>query len=70
MKTIYNGTVFGDVAAGPEMHFSFRDIVGHVAKTRSFTAGTIVGSGTISNEDTSKGSSCLSEKLTKLAIVQ
>ena len=62
MKTIYNGTVFGDVEAGPEMHFSFRDIIGHVAKTRAFTAGTIVGSGTISNEDTSKGSSCLSEK--------
>ena len=62
LKTIYNGEVFGDVAAGPEMHFSFRDIVGHIAKTRSFTAGTIVGSGTVSNEDTSKGSSCLSEK--------
>ena len=45
-----------------KMHFSFRDIVGHITKTRSFTAGTIVGSGTVSNEDTSKGSSCLSEK--------
>jgi fumarylacetoacetate (FAA) hydrolase len=62
MKTIYNGSVFGDVEAGPEMHFSFRDIVGHVAKTRAFTAGTIVGSGTVSNVDTSRGSSCLSEK--------
>ena len=56
------GDVFGDVEAGPEMHFSFHDIVGHIAKTRSFTAGTIVGSGTVSNADTSKGSSCLSEK--------
>jgi fumarylacetoacetate (FAA) hydrolase len=62
MKTTYNGSLFGDVEAGPEMHFSFRDIVGHVCKTRSFTAGSIVGSGTISNEDTSRGSSCLSEK--------
>jgi len=62
MLTTYNGNVFGDVEAGPEMHFSFQDIVGHVCKTRAFTAGTIVGSGTISNEDTSKGSSCLSEK--------
>jgi fumarylacetoacetate (FAA) hydrolase len=62
LKTIYNGNVFGDVAAGPEMHFSFRDIIGHVTKTRSLTAGTIVGSGTVSNEDTSNGSSCLSEK--------
>ena len=55
MKTTYNGTVFGDVAAGPEMHFSFWDIITHICKTRAFTAGTIVGSGTISNEDTSKG---------------
>jgi fumarylacetoacetate (FAA) hydrolase len=62
LKTIYNGEVFGDVEAGPEMHFSFRDIIGHIAQTRAFTAGTIVGSGTVSNEDTSKGSSCLSEK--------
>ena len=62
MKTIYNGEVFGDVEAGPEMHFSFRDIIAHICTSRSFTAGTIVGSGTISNEDTSRGSSCLSEK--------
>ena len=53
MKTIYNGSVFGDVESGPEMHFSFRDIVGHICKSRAFTAGTIVGSGTVSNEDTS-----------------
>lgn len=62
MKTVYNGNVFGDVESGPEMHFSFRDIVGHICKSRAFTAGTIVGSGTVSNEDTSNGSSCLSEK--------
>lgn len=62
MKTILNGNVFGDVEAGPEMHFSFRDIITHICKTRSFTAGTIVGSGTVSNEDVSRGSSCLSEK--------
>ena len=62
MKTILNGEVFGDVESGPEMHFSFRDIVTHVCKTRSFCAGTIVGSGTVSNVDTSRGSSCLSEK--------
>ena len=62
MKTILNGEVFGDVESGPEMHFSFRDIVTHICKTRSFCAGTIVGSGTVSNVDTSRGSSCLSEK--------
>ena len=62
MQTRYNGSLFGDPAAGPEMHFSFRDIVGHITRTRSFTAGTIVGSGTVSNQDTRRGSSCLSEK--------
>ena len=62
MKTILNGEVFGDVESGPEMHFSFRDIITHICKTRSFCAGTIVGSGTVSNIDTSRGSSCLSER--------
>ena len=62
MKTILNGEVFGDVESGPEMHFSFRDIITHICKTRSFCAGTIVGSGTVSNVDTSRGSSCLSER--------
>ena len=62
MNTILNGEVFGDVESGPEMHFSFRDIITHICKTRSFCAGTIVGSGTVSNVDTSRGSSCLSER--------
>jgi len=35
-----------------------------VAKTRPLTAGTIVGSGTIANEDTSLGASCLAEQRT------
>lgn len=57
-----NGEKYGDPDAGPEMHFSFKDLVAHVAKTRSLAAGTIVGSGTVSNHDTSRGSSCLAEK--------
>lgn len=60
--THLNGEKFGDPDAGPEMHFSFHDIIAHVCKTRSLSAGTIVGSGTISNEDRSRGSSCLAEK--------
>ena len=60
--THFNGTKYGDPDAGPEMHFSFHEIVAHVCKTRSLSAGTIVGSGTISNEDRSRGSSCLAEK--------
>jgi fumarylacetoacetate (FAA) hydrolase len=44
------------------MHFSFHDLIAHITRTRAFTAGTLLGSGTVSNEDTSRGSSCLSEK--------
>ena len=62
LQTRYNGDLFGDPDAGPEMHFSFLDLIAHVAKTRSFTAGTILGSGTVSNSDRSRGSSCLAEK--------
>lgn len=57
-----NGELAGDPEAGEEMHFSFLDLIQHIAKTRSFTAGTILGSGTISNVNPERGSSCLSEK--------
>lgn len=60
--THLNGELYGNPDSGPEMHFSFNEIVAHVCKTRSLSAGTIVGSGTISNKDRSKGSSCLAEK--------
>ena len=53
--THLNGELYGNPDAGPEMHFSFHEIIAHVCKTRSLSAGTIVGSGTISNEDQSKG---------------
>lgn len=62
LKSTYNGELFGEPDSGPEMHFSFFDLIAHITKTRAFTAGTILGSGTISNEDRSKGSSCLAEK--------
>jgi fumarylacetoacetate (FAA) hydrolase len=60
--SVYNGKKFGDPEAGPEMHFSFFDLIEHITKTRALTAGTIIGSGTVSNEDRAKGSSCLAEK--------
>jgi fumarylacetoacetate (FAA) hydrolase len=44
------------------MTFSFDRLIEHAAKTRKLTAGTILGSGTISNRDRSRGSSCLAEK--------
>jgi fumarylacetoacetate (FAA) hydrolase len=57
-----NGELAGDPEAGPEMHFSFFDLVQHIAKTRAFTAGTILGSGTVSNRDEARGVSCLAER--------
>lgn len=62
LVTKYNSTKFGDPNAGPEMHFSFFDLIEHITKTREYSAGTILGSGTVSNEDRSRGSSCLAEK--------
>ena len=44
------------------MQFNFAQLVAHAAKTRPLAAGTIVGSGTIANQDTGKGASCLAEK--------
>lgn len=57
----YNGERFGRADAGA-MHFHFGDLIAHAARTRNLSAGTIIGSGTVSNEDTTKGSSCLAEK--------
>jgi fumarylacetoacetate (FAA) hydrolase len=44
------------------MTFSFPDLIAHAAKTRTLSSGTIIGSGTVSNLDRSKGSSCIAEK--------
>ncbi len=57
-----NGRQVGDLETGPEMHFSFLDLIAHVARTRAFTAGTILGSGTVSNRDRARGISCLAER--------
>jgi fumarylacetoacetate (FAA) hydrolase len=56
-----DGALVGSCDAGPEMHFSFFDLLEHAARTRAFTAGTILGSGTVSNEDPARGVSCLQE---------
>ena len=61
VRSTYNGAVIGDCDSGPEMHFSFHDLIAHLCKTRRYTAGTIVGSGTVSNADRSRGISCLAE---------
>lgn len=58
-----NGQFFGKANA-KEMHFHFGQLIAHAAKTRDLPAGTLIGSGTVANEDPSMGSSCLAEKRT------
>lgn len=53
---------FGEPNAGVDMTFNFAELVAHAAKTRHLTSGTIVGSGTVSNLDRSKGSCCIAER--------
>lgn len=62
LKVWLNGELVGDVAAGPEMHFSFFDLIAHITRSRDFTAGTLLGSGTVSNVDEKAGISCLAER--------
>jgi fumarylacetoacetate (FAA) hydrolase len=57
-----NGALFGQPNAGEDMTFDFPQLIAHAARTRALAAGSIVGSGTISNVDRSRGSACLAEK--------
>ena len=68
LLTHVNGEWFGAPEAGVDMQFDFAQLVAHVAKTRPLSAGTIVGSGTIANQDTSLGASCFAEKRTVEAL--
>ncbi len=61
LETWLNGSRFGFPDAGL-MHFSFFQLIEHAAKTRPLSPGTIIGSGTVSNEDASVGASCLVEQ--------
>jgi fumarylacetoacetate (FAA) hydrolase len=62
LETTYNGGPFGKVDAGADLTFEFPALIAHAAKSRSLTAGTIIGSGTVSNNNYSEvGSSCLAE---------
>jgi fumarylacetoacetate (FAA) hydrolase len=57
-----NGTGFGRPEAGIDMTFDFAQLIAHVTRTRRLGAGAIVGSGTVSNYDRSRGSSCVAER--------
>lgn len=62
LTSIFNGKTFGTPNAGVDMTFNFPQLIAHAARTRFLSAGTIIGSGTISNTDRSNGSSCIAEK--------
>lgn len=57
-----NGELFGSPNAGVDMTFDFPTLIAHAARTRPLSTGTIIGSGTVSNTDRSKGSCCIAER--------
>jgi fumarylacetoacetate (FAA) hydrolase len=58
----WNGERVGSAHAGTDMVFDFPQLIAHAARTRNLRAGSIVGSGTVSNKDASRGYSCIAEK--------
>lgn len=62
VETRWNGQRFGSCDAGPDMAFHFGQLIAHLARTRNVRAGSIIGSGTVSNPDPSRGSSCIAER--------
>jgi fumarylacetoacetate (FAA) hydrolase len=70
MQSTWNGRKVGMCEAGPEMTFHFGQLIAHIGKTRNVRAGSIVGSGTVSNKSVevngkpewTKGYSCIAEK--------
>ncbi len=62
LSTWFNGKLFGNPDAGVDMAFDFPALIAHAARTRSLAAGSIIGSGTVSNRDRSRGCSCIAER--------
>jgi fumarylacetoacetate (FAA) hydrolase len=62
LRVSLNGENFGAPEAGEDMTFSFPQLVAHAAKTRTLGAGTVIGSGTVSNKDHARGSCCIAER--------
>jgi fumarylacetoacetate (FAA) hydrolase len=61
LRATLNGKPFGQPNAGVDMNFDFGRLIAHAARTRPLGAGTIVGSGTVSNRDRATGSCCIAE---------
>ncbi|MDR5832701.1 MULTISPECIES: fumarylacetoacetate hydrolase family protein [unclassified Caballeronia] len=62
MTVHWNGKKVGHPDCGTDMVFHFGQLISHAAKTRNLRAGAIVGSGTISNKDATRGYCCIAEK--------
>jgi fumarylacetoacetate (FAA) hydrolase len=62
MRVTWNGKHVGRADAGVDMAFDFAQLIAHLAKTRRISAGSIVGSGTVSNQDSKAGYSCIAEQ--------
>ncbi len=62
LESTWNGTRTGHCNAGEEMTFHFGQLIAHLCKTRNCRAGSIIGSGTVSNKDWTRGYSCIAEK--------
>lgn len=62
LRSSWNGVLVGQPDAGVDMVFSFPQLIAHLAKTRNARAGAIIGSGTVSNKDATRGYSCIAEK--------
>ncbi|XVJ68437.1 MAG: fumarylacetoacetate hydrolase family protein [Rhizobacter sp.] len=62
LQSSWNGKRVGLCEAGPEMTFHFGQLIAHLCKTRRVRAGSIIGSGTVSNKDWTRGYSCIAEK--------
>lgn len=62
LRSTWNGALVGQPQAGEDMVFNFAQLIAHLCKTRNARAGTVVGSGTVSNKDPKRGYSCIAEK--------
>jgi fumarylacetoacetate (FAA) hydrolase len=62
LRSTWNGRLVGQPEAGVDMVFNFPQLIAHLCKTRNVRAGSIIGSGTVSNKDASRGYSCIAEK--------
>jgi fumarylacetoacetate (FAA) hydrolase len=65
LVTHINDQLFGNPDAGVDMHFGFSALIAHAARTRPLQAGTVIGSGTVSNRDPLRGASCIIERRTR-----